>query len=139
MGMIHSSDRDGFSEINVTPFVDVVLVLLVIFMITAPAMVREVMPIQLPQAETGVAQPAVSEQFPIVITAGGNFLLRGQPISEGEIESTLLAELKAQPNLIAVIASDEKAEHRSLVRALEIVRKAGCKRFAIQVKRESTP
>lgn len=131
-GKLNSSDS-SISEINVTPFVDVVLVLLVIFMITAPALVRDTISVQLPRSTTSEKNSNLSDALPIVITAAGNLLFQGEPVSDEALLSRLKNENK--PGRTAVIASDEKAQHGHLVRVIDIVKKAGIQKFAIQVKR----
>ena len=82
-----SSDDElsSISEINVTPFVDVVLVLLVIFMVTAPMLVREQMNVNLPKAETG--EKSASEQIAIVLDKAGAITIQKKPVTFEQIEA----------------------------------------------------
>jgi biopolymer transport protein ExbD len=93
-----NSDLNGDSEnstaitgINITPFVDVVLVLLIIFMITAPALMKEVMDIRLPKTSTGDGQ--VMQTLGVAINKDGNILLNGQITDEEGLKSAVKATL----------------------------------------------
>jgi biopolymer transport protein ExbD len=122
------------SEINVTPFVDVVLVLLVIFMVTAPMLVREQMNVNLPKASSG--EKTAAKSVSIVIDKAGTVLLMEKPVpmeSLGEEIKKLLAE---NPEAQAVISADEESRHGDVVKVMDILKGAGLSRFAIQIDRK---
>ncbi len=124
----------AISEINVTPFVDVVLVLLVIFMVTAPMLVREQMSVNLPKAQSG--EKSVSEQVTIVIEKEGRILIDKKPVSFEEIDSEIKALLLKNPSAQAVISADTDSKHGDVVRVMDLVKQAGLTRFAIQIERQ---
>lgn len=131
------SSEDEFaaiSEINVTPFVDVVLVLLVIFMVTAPMLVREQMSVNLPKAQSG--EKSVSEQITIVIEKEGKVTIQKKPVIFEQIESEIKSLMMASPNAQAVISADQDSKHGDVVRVMDLVKKAGLTRFAIQIERQ---
>lgn len=132
--MQFSDDDSPFSSINVTPFVDVVLVLLVIFMVTAPALLKDMIGIQLPKAATSEAKP--SESLSIAITRQGQLLVNGKMASAEELATEVAAAVKRHPETQAIIAADSDARHGDVVRAIDIVKQAGLKKFAIQIERE---
>lgn len=136
-GKIGSSSSDdelpAISEINVTPFVDVVLVLLVIFMVTAPMLVREQMNVNLPKAETG--EKSASEQIAIVLSKDGSISIQKKTVSFEQIESEIKALIAASPNSQAVISADQDSKHGDVVKVMDLVKKAGLTRFAIQIER----
>jgi biopolymer transport protein ExbD len=131
-----SSDDEfaAISEINVTPFVDVVLVLLVIFMVTAPMLVREQMSVNLPKAQSG--EKSVSEQITIVIEKEGKITIQKKPVTFEQIESEIKSLMMASPNAQAVISADQESKHGDVVRVMDLVKKAGLTRFAIQIERQ---
>jgi biopolymer transport protein TolR len=129
-----SQDSESISEINVTPFVDVVLVLLVIFMITTPALVAKSIHVQLPTAKN--TDSALPRTVGITVTAGGQFLLEGAVVSEDELVAKIREELQSFPELQAVIGADQESRHAALVRALDLVKGAGVQKFAIEVRKE---
>jgi biopolymer transport protein ExbD len=137
-GKIGSGSGDeefsSISEINVTPFVDVVLVLLVIFMVTAPMLVREQMSVNLPKAQSG--EKSVSEQITIVIEKEGKITIQKKPVSFEQIDGEIKSLMQASPNAQAVISADQESKHGDVVRVMDLVKKAGLTRFAIQIERQ---
>lgn len=138
MGMKLGGNSDeefgSISEINVTPFVDVVLVLLVIFMVTAPLLVREQMSVNLPKAQSG--EKSASESLSIVIDREGKVLLAGKAVLIGDIVAEVKNYLMTNPNAQAVISADKETQHGSVVTVIDEIKKAGLTRFAIQIQRE---
>jgi len=136
-GKIGSSSSDeelpAISEINVTPFVDVVLVLLVIFMVTAPMLVREQMNVNLPKAESG--ERSASEQIAIVLDKEGLIHIQKKLVTFDQIEGEIKTLIQANANAQAVISADQDAKHGDVVRVMDLVKKAGLTRFAIQIER----
>jgi len=131
------SGEDEFaaiSEINVTPFVDVVLVLLVIFMVTAPMLVREQMSVNLPKAQSG--EKSVSEQITIVIEKEGRILIDKKPVNFDQIDAEIKTLMVNNPSAQAVISADTEAKHGDVVRVMDLVKQAGLTRFAIQIERQ---
>ena len=133
-----SSDSSGddigaFSSINVTPFVDVVLVLLVIFMVTAPILSKDVFGIKLPKAANG--EQKVLPSFAVAVTAQGQMLLNGQLISPESLVASAKQALAANSEVQALISADGEAHHSDVVRAIDLVRAAGIQRFAMQVEK----
>lgn len=134
-GKVGSTDSElpAISEINVTPFVDVVLVLLVIFMVTAPMLVREQMNVNLPKAESG--EKSASEQIAIVLDKEGVIHIQKKLVTYDQIENEIKTLLKSSANAQAVISADQDAKHGDVVRLMDLVKKAGLTRFAIQIER----
>lgn len=122
------------SAINVTPFVDVTLVLLVIFLVTAPMMMKETMNIRLPKTATSDGKKVST--LSVVVTRGGNILLNGVMAGETEVKMAVVDALKDNPETQAVISADQEALHKDLVKALDWIKAAGLNKFAIQVERE---
>ena len=136
-GKIQSAGEDdmpAMSEINVTPFVDVVLVLLVIFMVTAPMLVREQMSVNLPKADSG--ERSASQSIPIVIDKTGAITVSGKSVVIDQIESEIKAMIAKNPNAQAVISADTESHHGDVVRVMDLVKKAGLNHFAIQIERK---
>ena len=127
------SGDEGINDINITPFVDVVLVLLVIFMVTAPIMVRESLNLKLPKAENADApKPA---QFGISINKDGQILVNGDLTSpEGLVAEAGLA-LAESPELQALISADKEARHGDIIKVIDLIKTAGIENFAFQIER----
>ena len=135
-----SSDGENISlmsSINITPFVDVVLVLLIIFMITAPALVKEVIDIRLPKTNSGDGQ--VMQTLGIAINKDGNFLLNGVITDEEGLKTAVKETLAKSPGAQAILSADTEVAYGRVVKAIDIIKSAGLEKFAVQIERESKP
>ena len=128
----NSDELNTISEINVTPFVDVVLVLLVIFMVTAPMLVREQMAVNLPKAQTG--EKSSSQAITITINKDGSVSIMDKSVAVDQIEGTIKTMVASNPNAQAIISADQDSKHGDVVRVMDIIKKAGLTKFAIQIE-----
>jgi biopolymer transport protein ExbD len=119
--------------INVTPLVDVVLVLLVVLMVTAGYIASKAIPVDLPKAATGETVP---QTLALSIDQDGGLYLEGQKLSAEIIQAKVGAAKKAQPSLRAVIAADGRARHHHVVRVIDLLRKEQVTEFALDVRPE---
>jgi biopolymer transport protein ExbD len=129
-------DGDGeiISEINVTPFVDISLVLLIIFMVTATYIVSRSIPVDLPKASSG---EDVSSTVAITITKDDAIFYEGEKLADvHELRARIEKARSAQKELRAVIAADRDIRHGRFVSVVNAIREAGIVRFAINVKEE---
>jgi biopolymer transport protein ExbD len=129
------STRPGLHDINITPFVDVVLVLLVIFMVTAPMMMKDVIGLKLPKASVADAQ--TQGPISISVTNSGQFLLAGELIDAGSLRAKIAEEVKKNAQVQSIISADGDAKHSDVVRALDILKSEGVENFAIQVEKQT--
>jgi biopolymer transport protein ExbD len=129
-----SGDEDLISDINVTPLVDVVLVLLVIFMVTATAIVRQSIEVDLPRAAR--AGEATGSVLAIVLTREGTLYLDGVRAEEAELVRRVREAVARDREARAVISADRMALHGAVVRLIDLVKGAGVTRFAIHVEKE---
>jgi biopolymer transport protein ExbD len=127
-------DSGPISDINVTPFVDVVLVLLVIFMVTAPVLMKDSFGIRLPKAASA-DQKAKPSTLGVAVTRQGQILLNGQPVTDEALAAEAAAALRADPEAQAIISADQDARHADVVRAIDQIKAAGVSRFALQIER----
>jgi biopolymer transport protein ExbD len=134
-GAFGSSDEDMISGINVTPLVDVVLVLLVIFLMTAPVLYQSAIRVQLPKAQTGEAQDKSPLAF--TLTREGAVLWGNQPVSWEELTTRLKAQGANLADQSALISADEATPHGSVIRLMDTLRQTGLTRFGLNV--ESKP
>lgn len=127
MASIQNTDEE-ISGINVTPLVDVTLVLLIIFMVTAKLIAGQGIPLDLPKAKTaGATQTVLS----VSIDAQGGVLANGSKVaSDDELRSRARGALKANPELRTVIAASASASHGKVMHVLDTVRDAGITRVA---------
>lgn len=125
---------DPITAINITPLVDIMLVLLIIFMVTANFIVEPQIKVELPKASTG--EPSEPENFAVVITKDGKLYLDGDEVDMAALHFTLVERLKNTPDVQAVISADKEVMHGRVVEVVDLVRRTGCKRFAINVQPE---
>ena len=133
MAMNVGSDADDeiMSEINTTPLVDVMLVLLIIFLITIPVVTTSIK-VDLPKAATG--EETAASTLAITLTRDGSLFVNGKATTE---EGLILAvqEGKAkQADIQALIAADQDVSHGRVVRVLDLVQSNGVSRFAINIE-----
>ncbi len=117
--------------INVTPLVDITLVLLIIFMVTASYIVSPSIKVDLPKATTGGEQQRTA--LALTLTAQGALFLNGAPSSDEALVRYVAGALPQNPDLQAVIAADRAVPHGAVVHLIDVVRRAGVRRFAINV------
>lgn len=121
----------GFSEINVIPLVDIMLVLLTIVLTTATFIVQGEIPVNLPEAKTA-KQLKSSTPLRIVITKEGNFYLNGKEVHLKDIEAELSKLRKDTP--VEIIA-DRKAKVGKLVEILDLLNKYFFRNVSLLVKK----
>ncbi|MNK50768.1 Biopolymer transport protein ExbD [compost metagenome] len=126
-------DDDPIIEINVTPLVDVVLVLLIVFLATSYLIAQQSFKVELPKASQTVATEA--RTVAIVVQEDGAILLDGQPISPESLEADLAARVKANPRLQVVVGADEQVAHGRVVTVMDVARRAGVEKLAFAVDR----
>jgi biopolymer transport protein ExbD len=119
------------SEINVTPLVDIMLVLLIIFMVTTTYIVRDAIEVQLPEASTG--EPKKVSLVAVTIDAAGALSLNGSKATEGDISAFIRQEHREGLSLEAVIAADKNVPHGRVVSIIDLLRREGVVKFAINV------
>ncbi len=128
------SGDDIIAEINIVPMVDVILVVLIIFMVTAPMIMKPSININLPKAATGEA--TVPSKLNITLTADGKINLDGQIVDDTQVQSMAVEEVKKNPEIQAIIAADKDVPHGRVVSVLDIVKGAGVKKFAISIDKK---
>jgi biopolymer transport protein TolR len=127
-------DNGPISSINVTPFVDVVLVLLVIFMVTAPLLMQDSIGIHLPKAAS--SDRKLNSKMGVAVTRQGQILLNGVLASPEMITARVAEALAKDPETQALISADGDARHADVVRAIDLIKSAGMSRFAIQIEKQ---
>lgn len=127
MASIQNTD-DEITGINVTPLVDVTLVLLIIFMVTAKLIAGQGIPLDLPKAKTAGATQTVLN---VAIDAKGLVLANGEQVNDdAELRRRAGKALKENPELRTVISASASASHGNVMHVLDTVRDAGITRVA---------
>jgi biopolymer transport protein TolR len=129
MAQSSGPDQNGIiAGINVTPLVDVMLVLLVIFIVTAKIIVTPAVPLDLPHAAHGEEVQVV---LSVVMPVQGAILVNGAAVpDDGALVDGARRALAGDPELRAVIQADGSVPHRRIVHVLDLLRDAGVTRIA---------
>ncbi|MEM9071586.1 MAG: biopolymer transporter ExbD [Myxococcota bacterium] len=133
-GAMGGDDDDLITDINVTPLVDVVLVLLIILMVTATAIVSKTIPMELPQAATPEETPTTPTTFAISIDADGKLYLDRDEVTSEELRTRVRAAHNEDPDVRAIIAADGRIQHANVVRVIDLLRQEQVTKFAINVR-----
>ncbi len=137
-GLAPSGDDDEvISAINVTPFVDVVLVLLIILMVTSTAIVKASLKVDLPKAAS--AGSMVESTLNVIVMPDGKLLLDGNQIDEATLAATVRKERAANEKVQAVIAADKRVPYGEVVHVIDVVKTNGVTSFALNIERVPTP
>ncbi|MGH7825237.1 MAG: protein TolR [Candidatus Binatia bacterium] len=131
MAVDASSQRDGttISQINVTPLVDVMLVLLVIFMVTAP-IIQQGVQVNLPQAKAG-AIPGTEELLVVTISKNGRVYLNDNPVSSAELGEKLRAIRKLQADRQVYLRADQDVRYGVVMKTIAEIKQAGIERLGM--------
>ena len=115
----------SLSEINVTPLVDVMLVLLVIFMVTAPLINQAGVDVNLPKASNGSVKEPQSESAVVSVDNQGNVYIDDRKLSEQEFETKFRSVITARNPKAVYLRADEKVPYGRVIRVMDELRAAG--------------
>jgi biopolymer transport protein ExbD len=125
--------RAGIVGINITPMVDVVLVLLVIMMVSATYIVSQSLQVGLPKTATSDDSPATVAA--VTLTKTGGITYNGEPVSEPDLLKKLREVYAANKDVSLVLSADRDASHGSVVHVIDVAKLIGITSFAINVER----
>ncbi|BDA77506.1 biopolymer transporter ExbD [Leptospira kobayashii] len=128
-----SSQEEEIGSINITPMVDVILVLLVIFMVTANFLKKESLNINLPKVQA--ADPNVAESVQVAITKTGVIFLEGKESTISSLVKNLERDSKIRPNMRLTLSADENLPYGKITDLMGVIRKAGVTKIALSVKK----
>jgi biopolymer transport protein ExbD len=118
---------DVMNEINMTPLVDVMLVLLIVFIITVPVM-KHAVNIDLPRA-TSTRQDAKPETIRLSVDAEGQYFWNEQPVAETDLEPRLAAEAKREPQPELHLRGDKSARYERVAQAIAAAQRSGLRKI----------
>ena len=118
------------AEINVTPFVDVMLVLLIIFMVTAPMMTTG-LEVELPRAEAPALPQDQSSQMVLGITNDGTYLIGERELTLEELETKLPAIVEANPDQDVFLQADGRVPYEKVAQLISLCTQAGIPRVGL--------
>ena len=123
--------RGIITDINVTPLVDIMLVLLIIFMLTAHLIARQAIEVDLPKAAQSSAPPPTT--LALTLTADGTLYLDAHVVTVDALHRAIRAAVARDPKTQAIIAADKAVAHGRVVWLLDTVKSLGVTSFAIQI------
>ena len=124
-----TGQSEQISQINVTPLVDVMLVLLVIFMVTAPIL-QQGYPVELPQTE-GSALAGEDVQLVVSLTRDGDIYLNDTRMAAGDLTAKLTAIRRLQPDRHVFLRADRSVAYGEVARVMEAIRASGLTRLGM--------
>ncbi len=123
--------RGLITDINVTPLVDIMMVLLIIFMLTAHVMARQAIEVQLPKAAQATAITPTT--LAVTLTREGRMYLNGSETSPADLHSAVAAAMAKDAKTQVIVAGDKNVSHGRVVWVLDMVKSLGVTSFAIQI------
>src|SRR5438876_2635914 len=122
-GNITEPDDEGINGINVTPLVDITLVLLIIFMVTASYIVKETIEVELPRAAHG--GETVQKTFALLVTKDGKTYLNGALVDDAGLIGAVQAARSKGEDVQAIVGADKNATHGMVTHLLDVLKGAG--------------
>lgn len=130
--MAFSTQSDGdevMSEINVTPLVDVMLVLLVAFIVTVPVMTNAIQ-VNLPKT-AATKPPEPSKPITISVNAEGNAFIDKKQVELPQLETALIAQQATNPEQVYHLSSDESVKYGSVAKVMAVIERSGVTKLAV--------
>lgn len=121
-------NEEPISEINVIPFVDIVLVVLIIFMVTVPQMVKEGFNIKLPKNSSS-SKKIPPSKLSISVTYTGDIFFNGKLISNKDLSFVARKFFEEQPSTQAVISADKSVSHGRVMEIVSMIKESGIQNF----------
>ena len=136
MSMDVGSSKGGLkADINVTPLVDVMLVLLIIMMLIAP-MLQQGVPVKLPQASNTADKPETQEQTVVAVTSDKRLYLNGIPVQEGDLRTQIQALMETRKEKVVLIKGDEDAPYSAIMNTMDRLREANIENIGLITERK---
>ncbi len=133
MGMGGGGGKDAISEINVTPLVDVCLVLVIIFMVTAPLTMQAGIIVGSSKVDAAEGKVSQNESVAVRLTKD-NIYLNDKAVSIEALPALMTAKLKVNKNKVVTISSDDDVKHGLVVQVLDIAKQSGAEGLSIMRK-----
>lgn len=130
-GGFDSGPDDIITQINVVPLVDIILVVLIIFMVTTTLIANQGIEVDLPEAATG--EGTAPSTLGLTLRATGELFLNGVATSMEQLPQQLRDQAAADPKVQAIIAADQAVSHGKVIALIDLIRKNGVTRFALNV------
>ena len=123
------------ADINVTPLVDVMLVLLIIMMLIAP-MLQQGVSVKLPQAANSADKPETQDQTVVAVTSDKRVYLNGVPIQEAELGTKIQTLMETKKEKVVLIKGDEEAPYSAIMSAMDRLRESNIENIGLITERK---
>jgi biopolymer transport protein ExbD len=134
MAISTSSEEGEITDINVTPLVDVCLVLVIIFMVTAPLMVQPILKVTLPKATT--LEGEEKENITITLGEKGEWALNEEVTTKERVAEKLLSKIKKSKDRFVIIRADQNVLYGVIEEAMSMAKKAGAKKITLATEQK---
>ena len=121
------------SEINITPFTDVVLVLLIIFMIATPIIIQSSITVNLPKSKYG--EESTSEQFEVIIKSEREFYFNNRSTDLNTLKEQLAAHAKYKPDAPLIIKADRDIKYYVIINIMDMAKESGVGKISLNVEK----
>ncbi len=129
---MHQSEGDtAITGINVTPLVDIILVVLIIFMATAPIISRRAIKVDVPRA--ALHERTATEALQIVLNEKKEIFLSGKKMTLGMLKRRLSRQVAAQANVPVTLSADRRLPYEEIISILDAIRSAGVRKIGLEV------
>jgi biopolymer transport protein TolR len=136
MSMDVGGSKGGLkADINVTPLVDVMLVLLIIMMLIAP-MLQQGVSVKLPQASNSADKPETQDQTVVAVTSDRRIYLNGVPMQEAELGTRVVTLMETKKEKVVLIKGDEEAPYSAIMGAMDRLREANIENIGLITERK---
>ena len=137
-GAVAGSGRaKTIAAINITPLVDVVLVLLVILMVASTYIVAQTLKVHLPKAK--MSDGTAEKPNTVQLMKNGDLRWNEQPVVEKDLEGLIRGAVAADPEISLVVSADQEAMHGQVVHIMDLAKVAGVTKFAINIMQAGGP
>jgi biopolymer transport protein ExbD len=130
-------DDDVVAQINIVPFVDIVLVLLIVFMLTSTAIARATLEVELPAASS--AQPGANPELTVALRKDGSMTIDGAPAAPASLGDRARALSRANANARLMLSADTGVDYGRVIAVLDTARQNGLQAIALQVTPDRNP
>lgn len=136
MGMDVGANKGSLkADINVTPLVDVMLVLLIIMMLIAP-MLQQGVSVKLPQASNTEDKPETQDQTVVAVTSDKRLYLNGVPVQDADLRNQVQTLMETKTEKIVLIKGDEDAPYSAIMNAMDRLREANIENIGLIAERK---
>ncbi|GMO64458.1 MAG: biopolymer transporter ExbD [Endomicrobiia bacterium] len=130
------------SEINITPFTDVMLVLLIIFMITTPMMITHTSSIKVNLPKTQISSTGednLDSNIEVLISKNGCIYIEGEEVDDLTIKDTICNLVSSNHNRVIILKGDKQVQYEHIIHFIDKAKKAGATKFALAVDNTNIP